>query len=115
MYKSWPDQIAYIGIAFKEYWCIVSPFTQGGKVRPPCYDDIKQGARLADMIALSALLTKTMPAMKRAVKAVKEAGMTTRTIIGGAPVTRAFTDLISANGYSADAPAAVKLAKELVA
>jgi len=84
-------------------------------VRPPCYDDIKQGARLADMIALSALLTKTMPAMKRAVKAVKEAGMTTRTIIGGAPVTRAFTDLISANGYSADAPAAVKLAKELVA
>jgi 5-methyltetrahydrofolate--homocysteine methyltransferase len=69
----------------------------------------------ADVIALSALLTTTMPAMESTVKAVKEAGMTTRTIIGGAPVTQAFADQIGADGYSADAPGAVKLVKELVA
>jgi 5-methyltetrahydrofolate--homocysteine methyltransferase len=53
--------------------------------------------------------------MESTVKAVKEAGMTTRTIIGGAPVTQAFSDQIGADGYSADAPGAVKLVKQLVA
>jgi 5-methyltetrahydrofolate--homocysteine methyltransferase len=69
----------------------------------------------ADVIALSALLTTTMPAMESTVKAVKEAGMATRVIIGGAPVTQAFADQIGADGYSADAPGAVKLVKQLVA
>ena len=69
----------------------------------------------ADVIALSALLTTTMPAMETTVKAVKEAGMTVKTIIGGAPVTQAFADQIGADGYSADAPGAVKLVKQLVA
>ncbi len=77
---------------------------------------VKQAAaKGADVIALSALLTTTMPAMESTVKAVKEAGMATRTIIGGAPVTQAFADQIGADGYSADAPGAVKLVKELVA
>jgi 5-methyltetrahydrofolate--homocysteine methyltransferase len=77
---------------------------------------VKQAAeKSADVIALSALLTTTMPAMESTVKAVKEAGMATRTIIGGAPVTQAFADQIGADGYSADAPGAVKLVKELVA
>jgi len=69
----------------------------------------------ANVIALSALLTTTMPSMESTVKAVKEAGMTTRTIIGGAPVTQAFADQIGADGYSADAPGAVKLVKQLEA
>jgi corrinoid protein of di/trimethylamine methyltransferase len=69
----------------------------------------------ADVIALSALLTTTMPAMETTVKAVKEAGMAVKTIIGGAPVTQAFADQIGADGYSADAPGAVKLVKQLVA
>ncbi len=69
----------------------------------------------ADVIALSALLTTTMPAMETTVKAVKEAGMSAKTIIGGAPVTQAFADQIGADGYSADAPGAVKLVKELMA
>jgi len=68
----------------------------------------------ADVIALSALLTTTMPSMESTVKAVREAGMATRTIIGGAPVTRAFSDQIGADGYSADAPGAVKLVKQLL-
>jgi 5-methyltetrahydrofolate--homocysteine methyltransferase len=69
----------------------------------------------ADVIALSALLTTTMPSMETTVKAVKEAGMSVKTIIGGAPVTQAFADQIGADGYSADAPGAVKLVKQLVA
>lgn len=69
----------------------------------------------AHIIALSALLTTTMPAMENAVKAVKEAGLAVKTIIGGAPVTQSFADQIGADGYSADAPGAVKLVKELVA
>jgi 5-methyltetrahydrofolate--homocysteine methyltransferase len=68
----------------------------------------------ADVIALSALLTTTMPAMQATVTAVKEAGLTVKTIIGGAPVTQAFADQIGADGYSADAPRAVKLVKKLV-
>jgi 5-methyltetrahydrofolate--homocysteine methyltransferase len=71
--------------------------------------------RNANVIALSALLTTTMPAMERTVKAVKEAGMSVKTIVGGAPVTQAFSDQIGADGYSADAPGAVKLVKQLVA
>jgi corrinoid protein of di/trimethylamine methyltransferase len=69
----------------------------------------------ADVIALSALLTTTMPAMQSTVTAVKEAGLVSRTIIGGAPVTQAFADQIGADGYSPDAPGAVKLVKKLMA
>ena len=69
----------------------------------------------ADVVALSALLTTTMPAMETTIKAIKEAGMSVKTIIGGAPVTQAFADLIEANGYSADAPGAVKLVKQILA
>jgi corrinoid protein of di/trimethylamine methyltransferase len=69
----------------------------------------------ADVIALSALLTTTMPAMESTIKAVKEAGLGTRTIIGGAPVTQAFADQVGADGYSADAPGAVRLVKTMVA
>lgn len=69
----------------------------------------------ADVIALSALLTTTMPAMESTVKAVKEAGMATRVIIGGAPVTQAFAEQIGAHGYSADAPGAVETARRIIA
>jgi 5-methyltetrahydrofolate--homocysteine methyltransferase len=68
----------------------------------------------ADVIALSALLTTTMPAMESTVKAIKAAGMSTKTIIGGAPVTPAFAEQIGADGYSADAPGAVQLVKQLM-
>ncbi|WP_319522026.1 corrinoid protein [uncultured Desulfosarcina sp.] len=68
----------------------------------------------ADVIALSALLTTTMPVMETTVKAVKAAGMSVKTIIGGAPVNQDFADRIGADGYSTDAPGAVKLVKALV-
>jgi 5-methyltetrahydrofolate--homocysteine methyltransferase len=69
----------------------------------------------ADVIALSALLTTTMPAMEQTIKAVREAGLSTRIIIGGAPVTQAFADRINADGYSADAPGAVETARRMIA
>ena len=69
----------------------------------------------ANVIALSALLTTTMPAMQTTVTAVKEAGLSSRTIIGGAPVTQGFAEQIGADGYSPDAPGAVRLVKSLVA
>jgi len=69
----------------------------------------------AQVIALSALLTTTMPSMESTIKAVKEAGLGIRTIIGGAPVTQTFADQIGADGFSSDAPGAVKLVKQLLA
>jgi len=69
----------------------------------------------AAVIALSALLTTTMPSMQTTITAIKEAGLSSRTIIGGAPVTQSFADQIGADGYSPDAPGAVKLVKKLVA
>ena len=67
-----------------------------------------------DVVGLSALLTTTMPAMENAVKAMKEAGITAKMIVGGAPVTQAYADKIGADGYSADAASAVDVAKSLL-
>jgi 5-methyltetrahydrofolate--homocysteine methyltransferase len=69
----------------------------------------------AKVVALSALLTTTMPAMEATVNAIREAGIPTKTIIGGAPVTQAYADQIGADGYSDDAPGAVVLARSLQA
>jgi 5-methyltetrahydrofolate--homocysteine methyltransferase len=69
----------------------------------------------AGVVALSALLTTTMPAMQATIAAVREAGLAAKVIVGGAPVTQAFADQIGADGYSSDAPGAVELARRLVA
>lgn len=68
----------------------------------------------ADVIAMSALLTTTMPAMEEVVKLVKEKGLSVKTMVGGAPVTQAFADKIGADGYSEDAPGAVETARRLI-
>ena len=68
----------------------------------------------AKVLAMSALLTTTMPQMAEVVKAVKEAGVDgVKIMIGGAPVTQAYADEIGADGYAADAASAVDTAKEL--
>ncbi|MHC4459444.1 MAG: corrinoid protein [Planctomycetota bacterium] len=69
----------------------------------------------AQLIGMSALLTTTMPAMEKTVKALKDAGISAKVMIGGAPVTQGYADKIGADGYSADAASAVDLAKSLVA
>ncbi len=64
----------------------------------------------AHVIGISALLTTTMTNMKAVVDAVKESGITAKTMIGGAPVTQAFCDEIGADGYAPDAASAADLA-----
>ena len=68
------------------------------------------------IIALSTLLTTTMPAMKRIVEGLNqlENRDSFRIMVGGAPITEAFARQIGADGYSADAAAAAVLAKSLV-
>ena len=68
----------------------------------------------AQVCAMSALLTTTMPQMTGVVKALKDADVGVKTIIGGAPVTQAFADEIGADGYAADAASAADVAKELM-
>jgi len=67
------------------------------------------------LIGMSALLTTTMPAMEKTLKALKEAGVTAKIMIGGAPVTQGYADKIGADGYAADAATAVDIAKSFVA
>ena len=69
------------------------------------------GARVC---AMSALLTTTMPQMAEVIKALKDAGIEAKTIIGGAPVTQVYADEVGADGYAADAASAVDVAKELI-
>jgi 5-methyltetrahydrofolate--homocysteine methyltransferase len=69
----------------------------------------------ASVLALSALLTTTMPAMRTAVEAARAAGLTDlKIMVGGAPVTQDFATEIGADGYSADAASAVDLALKLL-
>jgi 5-methyltetrahydrofolate--homocysteine methyltransferase len=72
-------------------------------------------AERVQLIGMSALLTTTMPSMEKTVKALKEAGVTAKVMIGGAPVTQSYADRIGAHGYAPDAASAVDLAKSLVA
>jgi len=69
-----------------------------------------------DILALSALLTTTMPSMKQTIEAVQEAGLRdqVKVIIGGAPVTEDYSRQIGADGFSPDASRAVGLAESLL-
>ena len=68
----------------------------------------------AAVCAMSALLTTTMPQMTEVVKAIKDAGLSTKTIIGGAPVTQNFADEIGADGYAPDAASGAEQALALL-
>jgi len=69
----------------------------------------------AHLIGVSALLTTTMPNMRGVVEAVRAAGISTKVVIGGAPVTPEFAAQIGADGYAPDAGSAVDLARGLLA
>jgi len=75
---------------------------------------IKEGK--ADLVALSALLTTTMPNMRATIEGLKAAGLRekAKVMIGGAPVTQNYADQIGADGYAPDASRAVALAKSLM-
>ena len=68
-----------------------------------------------NVIGMSALLTTTMPGMERTIKALNEANIAAKIVIGGAPITQGYAEKIGAHGYAADAASAVDLVKSFVA
>jgi 5-methyltetrahydrofolate--homocysteine methyltransferase len=68
------------------------------------------------IVAMSALLTTTMPKMKTTIDALRESEIDEgiRILVGGAPVTASYATSIGANGYAADASQAASLAKSLL-
>ncbi len=73
--------------------------------------------RNANLVAMSALLTTTMPSMRTTIEAFKAAGLRDRVkiMIGGAPITQRYADEIGADGYAETAAGAVPLARKLAA
>lgn len=69
-----------------------------------------------DVLGMSALLTTTMRSMQHTINALEEAGVRDKVkiMIGGAPVTQSFAEYIGADGYAANAAAAVEMAKKFV-
>jgi 5-methyltetrahydrofolate--homocysteine methyltransferase len=69
-----------------------------------------------DVVGFSALLTTTMPMFKTNLDALVKAGLRdqVKVIVGGAPVTQGYADQIGADGYAADAGAAVRLVQRLL-
>ena len=70
----------------------------------------------ANVLGMSALLTTTMPAQRRVIQALEEAGIRNevKVIVGGAPVTQSWADKIGADGYSEDAVGAAALVQRLL-
>ncbi len=71
----------------------------------------------ADIIAVSSLMTTTMPFMKDLIEALEAAGLRDqfKVLVGGGPVSEEWATLIGADGFGRDASEAVRAAKELVA
>ncbi|MFW5713555.1 MAG: cobalamin B12-binding domain-containing protein [Brevefilum sp.] len=87
----------------------------GSDVSPQAFvDAVKE--HQPDFVAMSALLTTTMPNMQSTIEALEEAGVRdkVKVLIGGAPITDAYAEKIGADGYAPDASRAVKLAQSLV-
>ena len=70
-----------------------------------------------DVVALSALLTTTMPSMDATIKAINAAGLrdNVKVVVGGAPVTQEYADRIGADGFAPDASSAVTVTEALMA
>jgi len=72
----------------------------------------------ADIVAMSGLLTTSMPEMQRAVQAVSEAKKThnlnVKIMVGGPPINEEFAARIGADGYGMDAPSAVDRARRFL-
>lgn len=87
----------------------------GTDVQPENFVDAVE-TKHADIIALSALLTTTMPKMQETIDALKAASLRdkVKVIIGGAPVTETYAKQIGADGYGPDASAASRLATKLM-
>jgi corrinoid protein of di/trimethylamine methyltransferase len=88
-------------------------YDEGADVSPARFVE-KARSVGADLLCASALLTTTMSRQKDLIAAVREAGLTAKVCVGGAPVTRAWAESIGADGFADNAVAAVSLARRLV-
>jgi dimethylamine corrinoid protein len=70
----------------------------------------------ADIVAMSALLTTTLPAQREVIEALKKAGLRekVKVLVGGAPATAKWAEEIGADGYGEDPIEAVRVAKRLL-
>jgi 5-methyltetrahydrofolate--homocysteine methyltransferase len=68
----------------------------------------------ADILALSSLVTTTMPYMEETIKELEKAGLRRKikVILGGAPVSEAFAEMIGADAYGKDAVSAVEISRK---
>jgi len=87
----------------------------GNNVPPEKFIETAQQVNAA-VIGMSALLTTTMPVMKKVVDLLKEKGLSARIkiIIGGAPVSEEFAQEIGADAYGYDSVNAVETVKKLI-
>jgi 5-methyltetrahydrofolate--homocysteine methyltransferase len=87
----------------------------GVNVSPEKFVSIVQ-EKNASIVAMSALLTTTMPAMKTTIDALKQAGVRekVKVLIGGAPITRKYAEEIGADGFSDNAVGAVAVARKSI-
>ncbi|MCX7866911.1 corrinoid protein [Limisphaera sp. VF-2] len=71
----------------------------------------------AKIVAMSALLTTTMPAMRTTIELLQASGLrpAVKVLVGGAPVTPRFASEIGADGYSDNAVGAVAEARRVLA
>ena len=88
----------------------------GVDVKPQTFIESVQ-TNTPQIVAMSALLTTTMPQMKMTIDAMRDAGVlgTVKVMVGGAPVTAEFAQQIGAHGFAADASQAATLAKSFLA
>ena len=88
----------------------------GTDVPPEKFVEVVQAGDV-DIVAMSALLTTTMPNMESTIQAIEAAGLRdqVKVMIGGAPVTQDYADKIGADGFAPDASQAATLAKSFVA
>lgn len=68
----------------------------------------------AKIIACSALLTTTMGKMEDVVNSVRYSNLDVKVMIGGAPVTQAYCDIIGADAYTPDAATAAEVAASIL-
>jgi 5-methyltetrahydrofolate--homocysteine methyltransferase len=85
----------------------------GVDVAPEKFLEVAQ-EKQPQIVAMSALLTTTMPNMGNCINALKNAAIDAKVIVGGAPGNQEYASKIGADGYSSDAPGAVEIAKNLV-
>ena len=87
----------------------------GVQVAPEKFVDAVREHR-PEILGFSAFLTTTMPMFKANINALVKSGLRDQVIVmvGGAPVTQEYADVVGADGYAADASAAVVRAKELI-